>query len=312
MFKLAWKLQLHYSVLLKESIELLNVKSNGAYVDGTLGRGGHTKEILRILGENGRLVAFDRDMDAVDYAKKNLNDTRLEIVHDNFSNISKYLPSLGIERIDGIILDLGVSSPQLDDACRGFSFMQDAILDMRMDNTCGENARDWINRVSEEELAEVLWRYGEEKFSRRIAGNIVKDRIKKPIETTLELAAIIAKSVPNAKKYDKHPATRSFQAIRIYINNELGSLEALLTKLPDILNVGGRAVIISFHSLEDRIVKTFFNNLSTPHKMPKWVMQEEELACYKTIAKKVKASSEEINENTRSRSAIMRCIERLR
>lgn len=303
---------MHYSVLLKESIELLNIKPNGVYVDGTLGRGGHSKEILRALGANGRLVAFDRDMDAVNYAKKNLNDTKLEIVHDNFANISKHLPGLGIERVDGIILDLGVSSPQLDDAGRGFSFMQDAALDMRMDNTRGQSAGDWINRVSEEELSDVLWRYGEEKFSRRIASNIVKERIKKPIETTLELAAIIARSVPHAKKYDKHPATRSFQAIRIYINDELGSLEALLTKLPDMLNTGGRAVVISFHSLEDRIVKTFFNSLATPNKLPKWVMQEEESASYKTIAKKVKASIAEVNENTRSRSAIMRCIERLR
>ena len=303
---------MHYSVLLKESIQQLNIKPDGIYVDGTLGRCGHSKEILAALGMGGRLIAFDRDIEAINYAKTNLVDVRLSIIHDNFTNISRHLCSLGVGRVDGIILDLGVSSPQLDDGSRGFSFMQDAALDMRMDNTGGESACEWINRATEAEIADVLWRYGEERFSRRIAHNIVEDRAKNPIVSTLELAAIIARSVPRSKKYDKHPATRSFQAIRIYINNELGNLEEVLTELPEILNIGGRAVIISFHSLEDRIVKTFFNSLATANKLPKWVTEDEEEPNYKVIAKKIKASNQEVNENTRSRSAVMRAIERVR
>lgn len=304
--------KVHYSVLLHESIELLAIKPNGIYVDGTLGRCGHTREILNKLDENGKLIAFDRDVDAVDYARTNLLDRRLIVIHDNFANIDLHLQKLGVEKIDGIILDLGVSSPQLDNAERGFSFSKDAALDMRMDNTKGESARDWINYALEADIADVLWKYGEEKFSRRIAANIVKTRLEKSIETTAELANIIAKSIPKPKNYEKHPATRSFQAIRIFINNELGSLEDLLNKLPTVLAVNARVVIISFHSLEDRIVKTYFNSLVAKNKLPKWVMQIEEAADYKVIAKKVKASINEINENTRSRSAVMRSLERLR
>lgn len=303
---------MHYSVLLHESIELLAIKPNGIYVDGTLGRCGHTREILKNLDENGRLISFDRDIEAIDYAKSNLLDSRLTVIHDNFADIDLHLQKIGIEKIDGIILDLGVSSPQLDNAERGFSFSKNAALDMRMDNTRGESARDWINSASEADIADVLWKYGEEKFSRRIAANIVKTRHEKNIETTSELANIIASSIPKFKNYDKHPATRSFQAIRIFINNELGSLEELLNKLPNILAINARVVIISFHSLEDRIVKTYFNSLVDKNKLPKWVMQIEEEADYKVIAKKIKASINEINENTRSRSAVMRSLERLR
>lgn len=303
---------MHYSVLLNEAVELLAIKPNGIYVDGTLGRCGHTRLILKNLDENGRLIAFDRDVEAVNYAKNNLLDSRLTVIHDNFANIDIRLQELGVEKIDGILLDLGVSSPQLDHAERGFSFSKNAALDMRMDNTSGESAKDWINRADESEIAEVLWKYGEEKFSRRIASNIVKARLEKMIETTAELATIIDKSIPKFKNYDKHPATRSFQAIRIFINNELGNLEEVLSKLPNILAINARVVIISFHSLEDRIVKTYFNSLAEKNKLPKWVMQTEEEIDYKVIAKKVRASTNEVSENARSRSAVMRSLEKLR
>lgn len=302
----------HYSVLLKESIEFLALKPNGVYVDGTLGRGGHTRWILNNLDENGRLIAFDRDIEAINYAKAEMPDSRLMLIHDNFANILEHLSRIGIDEIDGVILDLGVSSPQLDDGMRGFSFNKEAVLDMRMDNTKGESAYEWINRAHAEEIAEVLWVYGEERFAKKIAHNIVKSRDIKPIKTTLELANIIANSIPRSKQGDKHPATRSFMAIRIHINDELGSLKNILEKLPKLLKIGARAVIISFHSLEDRIVKNFFNNLAQQHKLPKWVMQQEEVANYKIIGKKIKASVNELMENPRSRSAILRVIERLK
>lgn len=304
-------MNLHYSVLLKESVDLLAIKPDGVYVDGTLGRAGHTRELLARLGVTGRLISFDKDPDAINYAQENIMDSRLSIVHASFATLSNTLKSMGITQVDGVLLDLGVSSPQIDTPERGFSFRFDAPLDMRMDNSKGISAAEWLNTVDEVELANVFWRYGEEKFSRRIARAIVATRAENPLLTTTQLANLISSLIPYKEK-GQHPATRVFQAIRIQVNNELGDLEQVLIDTPDLLGLGGRMVIISFHSLEDRIVKTKFAELASSDKLPKWVMvQDEPSSEYKIIAKKVKASSDEISENGRSRSAIMRCLERV-
>lgn len=301
---------MHYTVLLKESIELLNIRPDGVYIDGTFGRGGHSKAILQQLGPQGKLIAFDKDIEAVEFAKANINDTRLSLIQDSFANVEWHLARLKLTKVDGILLDLGVSSPQLDTAERGFSFRLDSDLDMRMDNTSGVSCKEWLNMVEEPELARILWQYGEEKFARKIARNIVVKRGEAPITRTTQLAKIIEASVPFKEK-GQHPATRSFQAMRIFINNELNDLETILAKLPAILKVGARVVVISFHSLEDRMVKTAFNHLCQQNKLPKWVMAEDAAPEYKVIAKKVKADSHELAQNSRSRSAIMRCLERL-
>ena len=302
---------IHYSVLLNESIELLNINPEGIYVDGTFGRGGHSREILNKLNSNGRLIAFDKDIEAINYGKEKFADERLTLIHDSFSTIDQYLVKMNVLKIDGIILDLGISSPQIDNANRGFSFRFDSELDMRMDNTQGQSAREWINHVDEVELARVLWEFGEEKFSRRIAKNIVQARSKSELITTTQLAEIINASVYIRDK-GQNPATRSFQAIRIHINNELGDLQIILEKLPRFLAINGRMVIISFHSLEDRIVKTRFNTLARQEQLPKWVTVEAAKPDYLVVAKKVKAGPDEINANSRSRSAILRCLERVK
>lgn len=301
---------LHYPVLLSESIELLQIKLNGIYVDGTFGRGGHTQAILNKLGPEGKLIAFDKDIEAIKYGNNLISDLRFNLVHESFANIDKYLEQNGLNQVDGILLDLGVSSPQIDDPKRGFSFRFDSVLDMRMDNTSGITAWEWLAKVTEVELSEVLWKYGEERYSRKIASNIIKARQAEPIKTTKQLAEIIARSFSSTEK-GQHPATRSFQAIRIFINNELSDLEVFLSKITTLLTIGGRVVIVSFHSLEDRLVKTVFNKLATADKLPKWVDAQDKLPNYKVIAKKIKASNHEIFENTRSRSAIMRSIERI-
>ena len=300
---------MHYSVLLQESIELLNINPDGVYVDGTFGRGGHTREILAKLSAKGRLIAFDKDPEAQRFAIENIADTRLTLVHDSFANFNTQLLDLGVNKIDGVLLDLGVSSPQLDTPERGFSFRFDAPLDMRMDNSRGQSVAEWLNKVSEKELADVIWRYGEEKFSRRIAREIVAQRELAPLVTTKQLADLISKLIPFQEK-GQHPATRVFQALRIQINNELGDLESFLAIAPGMLNLDGRIVVISFHSLEDRIVKTYFNKLAKADNLPKWVMVTDSSSEYKVIAKKIIAGFNEVNENSRSRSAIMRCLER--
>lgn len=304
-------MNLHYSVLLQESIELLNIKPDGVYVDGTLGRGGHTRELLARLNQSGRLISFDKDPEAIAYASANIQDQRLQVVHDSFANIVIRLKELSIDHVDGVLLDLGVSSPQIDTPERGFSFRFDAPLDMRMDNSKGISASEWLNSASDSEMADVFWRYGEEKFSRRIARAIVATRGEKPLLTTTQLANLIESLIPYKEK-GQHPATRVFQAIRIQVNNELGDLEQILATAPNLLSLGGRMVVISFHSLEDRITKTKFAELASSDKLPKWVMVKNEASSeYKIIAKKIKASSSEIAENGRSRSAIMRCLERV-
>ncbi|MBP9743369.1 MAG: 16S rRNA (cytosine(1402)-N(4))-methyltransferase RsmH [Burkholderiales bacterium] len=301
---------LHHPVLLNESIELLKVMPDGTYIDGTFGRGGHTQAILKCLNQNGRIIAFDKDMDAINYGRSQIIDPRLNLIHDSFANFEQYLSIYAIDKIDGILLDLGVSSVQLDNAQRGFSFRLNGDLDMRMDNTRGISAIEWINSVDEVELANVLWKYGEEKFSRVIAKNIVTRRNIAKITTTVQLAEIISQSM-RISKNKQHPATRCFQAIRIYINNELDDLERFLAKVPAWLKVKSRVVIISFHSLEDRIVKDKFNQLSHKEHLPKWINKEMDEPKYKVIAKKVRASLGEIEENTRSRSAILRGIEKI-
>jgi 16S rRNA (cytosine1402-N4)-methyltransferase len=301
----------HYSVLLRESIDLLSIKPDGIYVDGTFGRGGHTKEILARLGKNGKIIAFDKDPDAHAYATENFKDKRLTLIHDSFANMKIHLASLEIERVDGVLLDLGVSSPQLDDETRGFSFRFDGPLDMRMNPYNGISAKDWINSVTERELADVLWNYGEERFYKKIAKAIVDKRQNAPIETTKELADIIDSAMPFKEK-GKNPATRSFQAIRIYINNELGDLEHLLADIPQLLAINAVMVVISFHSLEDRLVKNAFNDLARAKHLPKWVMAEPELPGYEVVAKKVKPGIGELEENVRSRSSILRAIKRVR
>ena len=301
---------IHYPVLLNEALELLQIIPDGVYIDGTFGRGGHTKAILERLGSSGRVIAFDLDIEAVDYAKEHMQDPRLLLLHDNFANLQQHLQQRGINAVDGVLLDLGVSSPQLDTASRGFSFNQDAALDMRLDNTRGVTVSEWINSVDEATLADVLWRYGEERCARKIARNVVLRRVEQPILMTLDLANIIKLSMPNIKM-DKHPATRSFQALRIFINDELGSLEKGLEQIPPILKPGARAVVISFHSLEDRIVKTKFNLLAQGERFPKWVTAEAPKPQYTVIAKKVRAGNSELNSNVRSRSAVLRCLEKL-
>ncbi len=297
---------LHYPVLLRESVDLLNIKPNGFYIDGTFGRGGHTKEILSRLDTNGRVVAFDKDIDAINYGQESIIDSRLTLIHDSFANVDKYI----VDKVDGVLLDLGVSSPQLDTKERGFSHRYEAFLDMRMDNTKGQSAYEWINQVDEITLADVLWRYGEEKFSRKIAKNIINSRSEEAITTTTKLAKVISNGMPFIEK-NQHPATRSFQAIRIFINNELGDLELILDTIPKYLNTLGRVVVISFHSLEDRIVKTKFNKLSVEERLPKWINKQVDAPGFRVIAKKVKAGLYETEQNNRSRSAVLRCLEKI-
>lgn len=302
----------HYSVLLKESIELLEIKADGVYVDGTFGYGGHAREILALLGPKGKLIAFDKDPQSHIYATQFFSDDRLILFHKSFSKIGECLASLDIRQVDGILLDLGVSSPQLDDAARGFSFRFDAQLDMRMDTSSGLSAKQWINTVTEAELADILWRYGEEKFSRMIAKAIVKKRQVAPIETTKELAEIVGAALPFKEK-GKHPATRTFQAIRIFINDELGELEDMLNKTmeSELLAANGNLVVISFHSLEDRIVKNVFNRRAQVENLPKWVTAAPTAPNYRISAKKIRASVKEIATNARSRSGILRAIKRI-
>lgn len=301
---------MHYSVLLNESIELLNIKPNGVYVDATYGRGGHSKAILAKLDNNGKLFSFDKDIEAINYANLTIQDKRFQIKHDSFINIRNILQDYNINKLDGIILDLGVSSPQLDTAERGFSFRYNAPLDMRMDNTSGDTCATWLNNASTNEISDVIMKYGEERYAKRIANNIIKHRQNYQIDTTFQLVKIITEVVP-FNKDNIHPATRTFQALRIKVNNELDDLEYFLNAIPEVLNIGGRVVVISFHSLEDRIVKNKFNELSKPKVLPKWVMNSDEKVNYKIIAKKIKPTNKEINENIRSRSAIMRCLERI-
>lgn len=303
----------HIPVLLNEAVAGLITNKDGIYIDATFGRGSHSRAILDSLNDKGRLLAFDKDPEAVAYAEENfLHDKRFSIIHSSFARLDVVLEELDLlGKINGILFDLGVSSPQLDNPERGFSFAREGKLDMRMDTTHGISAMEWVASVKEEELADVLWQYGEEKFSRRIARAIVTAREVQPITSTIELADIIKKALPG-KFTDKHPATRSFQAIRIFINQELSDLQNALAQALDALAPSGRLAVISFHSLEDRIVKQFIRHHEKGPEVPRGLPIKNEVfqgALY-SVGKPVKPSESEINLNVRARSAILRIAEK--
>ena len=305
----------HVSVLMNETLEVLDIKADGIYIDGTFGRGGHSGQILSCLGEQGRLQAIDQDPQAIEASKKFADDTRLNIAHTRFSNIKAVATEAGIlGQVDGILLDIGVSSPQLDDADRGFSFMKDGPLDMRMDPTSGRSAAQWLAEAELEDIAFVIKKYGEEKFGRRIAHKIVETRDETPITTTKQLADLVDEAVPVKDKH-KHPATRTFQAIRIYINSELEEIQTALQASLSVLKPGGRLVVISFHSLEDRIVKQFIKKQSKGEVVPRGLpLTEEQLnknLTLKALGKAIKPTVEEIAANPRSRSSVLRVAQKL-
>ena len=304
----------HITVMLHEAVDALAIKPDGIYVDGTFGRGGHSRLILSRLGEGGRLLAIDRDPLAIAEAQT-IKDPRFEIIPGAFSGLADYLAERGLTgKVDGLLLDLGVSSPQLDDAERGFSFQKDGPLDMRMDPTSGVSAAQWLAYAEAEDIAWVLKEFGEERFAKKIARAIVHDREQTPFTRTRQLAELIARLVPNKEK-NKHPATRSFQAIRIYINSELEEVERALHGALQVLAPQGRLAVISFHSLEDRIVKQFIRRQEKgpeiPHGLP---LTEAQLAGNRTlrsVGKAMKPSEEEIAANPRSRSSMLRVAQRL-
>ena len=301
----------HNAVMFSESINGLNIHSNGIYVDATFGRGGHTQGILDQLGDSGQVIAFDQDIDAIDFAKSNFSDPRLSVIHSNFSKLNNELESLNlIGKIDGILMDLGVSSPQLDNAERGFSFNKDGALDMRMNQTQPLTAAQWLKESSEVEIADALYLYGEEKRSRIIAATIKKYQKSNEIKTTLDLANLISTVVKPSK--NKHPATRSFQAIRIVINDEFRQLSEALEQSIKALAINGRLSVITFHSLEDRIVKQFIRKYSRPKEAPKGlpIRTNKESQCVLKDLDKIKPSEEEIITNRRSRSAILRLAQK--
>ena len=305
----------HLSVLFDESLDGLAIKTDGTYIDGTFGRGGHSGGILSRLGDNGRLFAIDRDLSAIKAAEKYAADPRFSITHSPFSHMQQVAEQHDIVgQVDGILLDLGVSSPQLDQAERGFSFLRDGPLDMRMDNSSGESAADWLAYAEEKDIAWVLKNYGEEKFSKRIARAIVERRVVEPLTTTKQLADLVDEAVPR-KEDKKHPATRSFQAIRIFVNKELDEITDALNAALDVLKPGGRLVVISFHSLEDRIVKQFMRSQSKGLVVPRGLpLTEEQLnqgIRMKTIGKAIKPGTEEVKHNTRARSSVLRIAERI-
>jgi 16S rRNA (cytosine1402-N4)-methyltransferase len=303
----------HQTVLLEEAVHALITNRNGTYVDGTYGRGGHSQAIANQLDQDGKLLVIDRDERAIAHAQEQFaDDGRVIVQHGAFSRLKDYVSEHALGELDGVLLDLGVSSPQLDNADRGFSFQQSGPLDMRMNQTEGETAEQWLGRASEQEIIEVLKGYGEERFARRIARNILEARKTGPISTTERLVEIVEMSIPRREKH-KHPATRTFQAIRIQVNQELTELETCLHDVIDLLASGGRLVIISFHSLEDRIVKRFFRQMAKGDDLPsKLPIRDAELnKRIRLIGKPVRASEEEISRNRRSRSSIMRIAEKL-
>ncbi|SBS30111.1 Ribosomal RNA small subunit methyltransferase H [Marinomonas spartinae] len=303
----------HISVMLNESVDMLVTNVDGLYVDGTFGRGGHTRLVLDRL-KQGRLLGFDKDPVAIDFGKAlQEEDERFSIVQDSFANMTDHIVTFfGGDKVDGVMMDLGVSSPQLDDAERGFSFMNDGPLDMRMNPNKGESAAQWIAHAPEKDIADVMYQFGEERFSRRIAKAICEYRAHTPIVSTLQLAKIVAEANPAWEK-GKNPATRAFQGIRIFINNELGDLEVGLEAASEALKVGGRLVVISFHSLEDRIVKRFMKLKSKGPELPRHLpIQNAHLDIkFKTIGKAIKPSKTEVSDNVRSRSAVLRVLERV-
>lgn len=308
------QMQAHIPVLLLEAVEGLVQSPNGIYVDATFGRGSHSAAILKKLSAQGRLIAFDKDPEAIAHANQFIKDPRFSIHHASFANLSEVLTRLNcLGQVEGILFDLGVSSPQLDTPERGFSFVREGRLDMRMDTTQGTDAMHWVASIAEQDLADVLWQYGEEKYARRIARAIVNARATAPITTTLQLAEIITRAVPVKNYQDKHVATRSFQAIRIAVNQELTDLEAVLPQTLRALAVGGRFAVISFHSLEDRIVKQFVRLHEKGVELPRGLPIKHTHAFggqLKSVGKAIKPSLAELNLNPRARSAILRIAEK--
>ncbi len=305
--------ELHRPVLLQEVLQGVGVKPEGRFIDATFGRGGHSKALLEQLSPQGRLLVIDKDPRAIAAASA-LKDDRLVIRHGSFSQLAEYVDELGWRgQVTGIMMDLGVSSPQLDEAERGFSFMRDGPLDMRMDDSQGETAADWVAKAEQEEIADVIWQYGEERRSRRIARAIVEARDQLPLTTTKQLADVIEQVCPRRHGQVKHPATKSFQAIRIYINRELEDLQTALNQSVDVLQTGGRLAVISFHSLEDRIVKRFMRSRSKGDDLPSNIPVKAcdikcDLVC---IGKVIKSGDAELQVNVRARSARLRLAEKV-
>lgn len=302
----------HVTVLLEEAVDSLAIKNDGVYVDATFGRGGHSRRILSCLGENGRLVAVDRDPQAI-LAGEAIADSRFLLVHRAFGELSEAATEAGISAVDGILFDVGVSSPQIDDGERGFSFRHDAPLDMRMDTTQGETAAEWLARAEIRDITEVIKNYGEERFAFQIAKKVVAARGEQPIVTTAQFAALVRETV-RTREPGQDPATRSFQALRIHINQELRQLEVALPQALDLLKPGGRLVVISFHSLEDRIVKNFMRAQSTADSLPKGLpLRADQLPKPKLrlLGKALRPSTAEVVANPRARSAVMRVAEKL-
>ncbi len=306
---------MHLPVLFNEALHELSLKPDGIYIDCTFGRGGHSSGILQQLGPAGKLLALDRDIDAIqsEIAQKLAKDSRFQLEHCCFSQLQDVVKKRDWQgKVDGILMDFGVSSPQLDNAGRGFSFMRDGPLDMRMDCSAGLSAAEWLASVSEEELVRVLFEYGEERFARRIAHAVVTHRLDQPLETTQQFVDLLVEAIPFKEKH-KHPATRSFQAVRIAVNRELEEITTVLNQAVNVLTGGGRMVVISFHSLEDRIVKRFVRDESRgKYSASKLPLLASELAAIRLIkrGKAIKASKQELLENPRSRSAVMRVAER--
>lgn len=300
----------HFTVLLNEAVDALEVRESGCYVDCTFGRGGHSGLILSRLGREGRLIALDRDPEAV-AAGAALGDSRLVMVHSAFGRLREVLDAEGVEAVDGILLDLGVSSPQIDRAERGFSFRFDGPLDMRMDTSRGLTAEDWVNSAAEKELAEVIRTYGEERFAGQISRAIVAARAGKRIATTMQLSEIVAKAV-RTREPGQNPATRTFQAIRIFVNQELEELASVLPQCLKSLKPGGRLAVISFHSLEDRIVKEFMKTESSRDRLPKRLpVRDADIGEARLrLIGRIRPSAAEVDANPRARSAVMRVAER--
>ena len=304
---------MHETVLLNEAVDALITRADGVYVDGTFGRGGHSRAILKRLDDEGRLLGVDKDPQAIEAgAQLAAEDPRFFIVQGSFADMAQLLEQRGLGGANGVLLDLGVSSPQLDQSERGFSFLRDGPLDMRMNPQAGQSAAQWLASAPEGDIARVLKDFGEERYAKRLARAVINEREQSPINTTLHLAKIIAEAHPAWEK-GRHPATKTFQAIRIFINNELGDLERLLEQLLDVLQIGGRMVVISFHSLEDRMVKRFIKRHVRGDDLPARVpIRDDQLnRRLKQLGKPVRASVAEVEGNARSRSAIMRVAEKI-
>ncbi len=302
----------HITVLLNEAIDALNIKPNGTYIDGTFGRGGHSRKILSKLDQTGRLFAIDRDLAAIETGKK-ISDARFNIEHRHFSEINQLAADNNLTHVNGILLDLGISSPQIDEGGRGFSFRFDAPLDMRMDQSRGKTVAELLTTISEQQLGKVIRDYGEERFAKQVARAIIKERDDgRTITTTGQLAKVVASAIPKIEP-GQNPATRTFQALRIYVNSELEELSLILPKCLDLLAVGGRLVVISFHSLEDRIVKRFIQSEQNRDDLPaNFPIKAKDLPQPRlaSIGKAIKPSAQEIKQNVRCRSAVMRVAER--